>query len=93
MCCIGTKKRACKAAGNLLISANYFSRGTPGGLKGFVSACQRSKIGAVTFSSAESNTNKGSDNGAQENDNPGGGVFNPHSGLVPVKRSGGSTWT
>lgn len=56
-----------------------------------MSACQRSKIGAVTFSSAESNTNKESDNGAQENDNPGGGVLNPHSGLVPVKRSGGST--
>lgn len=93
MCCRGTKKSARKAAGNLLISANYFSRGTPGGLKGFVSACQRSKIGAVTFSSAESNTNKQSDNGAQENDNPGGGVFNPRSGLVLVKRSGGSTRT
>lgn len=61
-----------------------------GGLKGFVSACQRSKIGAV-MSSAESNTNKEGDNGAQENDNPGGGMFNPRSGLVPVKRSGGST--
>lgn len=90
-CVVEEQKSARKAAGNLLISANYFSRGTPGGLKGFVSACQRSNIGAVTFSSAESNTNKESDNGAQENDNPGGGVFNPRSGLAPVKRSGGST--
>lgn len=69
------KKNAHKAAGNLLISANYFCRGTLGGLKGFVSACQRSKIEAVTFCSAESKTNKESDNGALENDNPGGGVF------------------
>lgn len=43
------------------------------------------------MSSAESNTNKEGDNGTQENDNPGGGMFNPRSGLVPVKRSGGST--
>lgn len=84
------KKNAHRAAGNLLISANYFSRGTSGGLKGFVSARQRSKIEAVTFSSAESKTNKESDNGAQENDNPGGGVFNPHLSLVPVKQSDGS---
>lgn len=40
------KKNAHKAAGNLLISANYLSRGTSGGLKGFVSACERSKIEA-----------------------------------------------
>lgn len=83
------QKSARKAAGNLLISANYFSRRTPGGLKGFVSACQRSKIGAVT-SFAESNTNKEGDNRARENDNP-GGAFNPCLGLVPVKRSGAST--
>lgn len=55
-----------------------------------MSARQRSKIEAVTFSSAESKTNKESDNGAQENDNPGGGVFNPHLSLVPVKQSDGS---
>lgn len=84
MCCGGTKS-AHKAAGNLLISANYFSKGTSGGLKGFVSAHQRSKIEAVTFCSAESNTNKESDNGAQENDSLGGGVFNPQLGLFPVK--------
>lgn len=77
MCCGGNKKNAHKAAGNLLISANYLSRGTSGGLKGFVSACERSKIEAVTFCSAESKTNKEGDNGAQEDDSPGGGVFNP----------------
>lgn len=71
------QKNAHKAAGNLLISANYLSRGTLGGLKGFVSARERSKIEAVTFCSAESKTNKEGDNGAQENDNPGGGMFNP----------------
>lgn len=67
MCCGRTKKNAHKAAGNLLISANYLSRGTSGGLKGFVSARERSKIEAVTFCSAESKTNKEGDNGAQEN--------------------------
>lgn len=78
LCRGGTeKKNAHKAAGNLLISANYLSRGTSGGLKGFVSARERSKIEAVTFCSAESKTNKEGDNGAQENDNPGGGEFNP----------------
>lgn len=41
-----------------------------------MSARERSKIEAVTFCSAESKTNKEGDNGAQENDNPGGGVFN-----------------
>lgn len=73
MCCAGTKKTAHKAAGNLLISANYLSRGTSGGLKGFVSAHERSKIEVVTFCSAESKTNKDGDNGAQENDNQGEG--------------------
>lgn len=56
--------------------------------------CQRVKdqrLERSRFSSAESNTNKESDNGAQENDNPGGGVFNPRLGLAPVKQSGGST--
>lgn len=76
-------KNAHKAAGNLLISANYLSRGTSGGLKGFVSARERSKIEAVTFYSAESKTNKEGDNRAQENDNPGGAVLNPHSRLMP----------
>lgn len=69
------RKNAHKAAGNLLISANYFCRRTSGGLKGSVSACHRSKIEAVTFCSAESKTNKESDNGALENDSPGGGAF------------------
>lgn len=69
------QKSAHKAAGNLLISANYLSRGTLGGLKGFVSARERSKNQAVTFCSAESKTNKEGDNRAQENDNPGGAVF------------------
>lgn len=69
-------RNAHKAAGNLLISANYLSRGTSGGLKGFVSARERSKIEAVTFCSAESKTNKEGDNGAQENGNPGGAVVN-----------------
>lgn len=71
MYCAGTKN-AHKAAGNLLISANYLSRGTSGGLKGFVSAHERSKIELVTFCSAESKTNKDGDNGAQENGNLGG---------------------
>lgn len=69
------KKNAHKAAGNLLISANYLSRGTLGDLKGFVSARERSKIEAVTFCSAESKPHKEGDNGAPKNDNPGGGVF------------------
>lgn len=59
------QKNAHKAAGNLLISANYLSRGTSGGLKGFVSACERSKIEAVTFCSAESKTNKEGENGTR----------------------------
>lgn len=88
--CFGRTKNAHKAAGNLLISSNYPSRGTSGGLKGFVSARERSKIEPVTFCSAESKTNKEGDNGAQENDNPGGGVFNPHSSLPAVKQSDGS---
>lgn len=66
------QKNAHKAAGNLLISANYLSTGMSGGLKGFVSACERSKIEAVTFCSAESKTNKEGDNGARDNDNTGG---------------------
>lgn len=88
LCCGGTKN-AHKAAGDLLISANYLSRGTSGGLKGFVSARERSKIEAVTFCSAESKTNKEGDNGAQENDNSGGGEFNPHSNLILVKQIDG----
>lgn len=62
-------------------------------MKGFVSARERSKIEAVTFCSAESKTNKEGDNGAQESDNPGGGVFNPHSSLIPLKQSDGSIFT
>lgn len=50
------------------------ARGTSGGLKGFVSADERSKMEVVTFCSAESKTNKEGDNGALENDDPGGGV-------------------
>lgn len=80
-------KNAHKAAGNLLISANYLSGGTSGGLKGFVSARERSKIEAVTFCSAESKTNKEGDNGTPENDNPGGGVLNPHTSLAPTQQS------
>lgn len=86
------QKNAHEAAGNLLISANYLSRGTSGGLKGFVSAHERSKIEAVTFCSAESKTNKEGDNGAQESDNP-GGVFNPNSSLTPVKPLNGSIFS
>lgn len=74
---MGDQKNAHKAAGNLLISANYLSRRTLGGLKGFVSAHERSKIEAVTFYSAESKTYKEGDNGARENDNSGGSAFNP----------------
>ena len=58
-----------------------------------MSARERSKIEAVTFCSAESKTNKEGDNGAQENDNPGGGVFNPHSNLISVKQSDGSIFS
>ena len=89
MCCGGTKN-AHKAAGNLLISANYLSRGTLGGLKGFVSARERSKIDGVTFCSAESKTTKEGYNGTQENDRPGGDVFNPHSCPISLKQSDGS---
>lgn len=78
------KKNAHKAAGNLLISANYLSRGTLRGLKGFVSACERSKIEVVTFCSAESKTHKEGDNGAQETGNPGGGVFKSQRSLKTI---------
>lgn len=54
MLCRNKKKNAHKAAGNLLISANYLSRGMFGGLKGFVSAHEGSKIEVVMFCSAES---------------------------------------
>jgi len=86
MSCEGTKN-AHKAAGNLLISANYLSRGTSGGLKGFMSARERSKIEAVTFCSAESKTNNEGDKGAQENDNPGRGAFDSLASLISLKQS------
>lgn len=53
-------------------------------MKGFVSACERSKIEVVTFCSAESKTHKEGDNGAQETGNPGGGVFKSQRGLKTI---------
>ena len=86
----GGTKPAREAAGNLLISANYLSRGTSEGLKGFVSARERSKIEAVRFVLfAESKTNKKGDNRARENGNAGGGMFNPHLGPLPFTQLDG----
>lgn len=90
MCCgaTHTHKNAHRAAGNLLISANYFSRATE---RFCVSASEIKDRGGriffFFFGSAESKTNKDCDNRAQETDNPGGAEFNPH---LSLKQSDGS---
>lgn len=79
-------QNAHRAAGNLLISANYFSRATE---RFCVSASEIKDRGGriFFFCSAESKTNKDCDNRAQETGNPGGAEFNPH---LSLKQSDGS---